>query len=187
MRRLRSISAWLVFFRHQERGSLMKWSPPHPARAKGLAIMKRLAVVLAEHELPVRLTVLLQRLHNHLIYLDEQIKAIDKELACQVADDDLGSRLLSIPCVGPITASLLAVEMGDGRWAMVSSIDAAGALPHQWDWYPSNTAPAARPTYWGSVNAATSTFDSCSCNVPGSTCRDSITRKEPWPTGFVHC
>lgn len=118
MRRLRSISAWLVFFRHQERGSLMKWSPPHPARAKGLAIMKRLAVVLAEHELPVRLTVLLQRLHNHLIYLDEQIKAMDKELACQVADDDLGSRLLSIPCVGPITASLLAVEMGDGRWAM---------------------------------------------------------------------
>nr|WP_267872944.1 IS110 family transposase [Pseudomonas syringae] len=96
----------------------MKWSPPHPARAKGLAIMKRLAVVLAEHELPVRLTVLLQRLHNHLIYLDEQIKAMDKELACQVADDDLGSRLLSIPCVGPITASLLAVEMGDGRWAM---------------------------------------------------------------------
>lgn len=94
MRRLRSISAWLVFFRHQERGSLMKWSPPHPARAKGLAIMKRLAVVLAEHELPVRLTVLLQRLHNHLIYLDEQIKAMDKELACQVADDDLGSRLL---------------------------------------------------------------------------------------------
>ncbi|SFJ18226.1 Transposase IS116/IS110/IS902 family protein [Pseudomonas syringae] len=80
--------------------------------------MKRLAVVLAEHELPVRLTVLLQRLHNHLIYLDEQIKAMDKELACQVADDDLGSRLLSIPCVGPITASLLAVEMGDGRWAM---------------------------------------------------------------------
>lgn len=32
---------------------------------RGLAIMKRLAVVLAEHELPVRLTVLLQRLHNH--------------------------------------------------------------------------------------------------------------------------
>ena len=48
---------------------------------KGSAIMKRLASVLAEHELPVRLTVLLQRLHDHFVYLDEQIKALDKELA----------------------------------------------------------------------------------------------------------
>jgi transposase len=48
---------------------------------KGSAIMKRLASVLAEHELPVRLTVLLQRLHDHFVYLDEQIKALDKEPA----------------------------------------------------------------------------------------------------------
>lgn len=33
----------------------------------------------------------------------------------QLADDDLGRRLLSMPCVGPITASLLAVEIGDGQ------------------------------------------------------------------------
>ena len=48
---------------------------------KGSAIMKRLASVLAEHELPVRLTVLLQRLHDHFVYLDVQIKALDKEPA----------------------------------------------------------------------------------------------------------
>lgn len=65
--------------------------------------------------MPIRLTVLLHRLHDHFVYLDEQIKQLDKELASQLADDDLGRRLLSMPCIGPITASLLAVEMGDGQ------------------------------------------------------------------------
>ncbi|GEM_PF-1639142 len=67
---------------------------------QGQAVIKRLSDVLAEHELPVRLTALLQR-------LDEQVTGLDKELAGQLADDDLGRRLLSMPCVGPITASLL--------------------------------------------------------------------------------
>jgi transposase len=82
---------------NQMHGFLLEFGISLP---KGLAIMKRLASVLAEHELPVRLTVLLQRLHDHFVYLDEQIKALDKELASQLADDDLGSRLLSMPCVG---------------------------------------------------------------------------------------
>ena len=100
---------------NQMHGFLLEFGVSLP---KGLAIMKRQAVTLAEHERPVRLTVLLQRLHDHFVYLDEQIKAMDKELACQLADDDLGSRLLSIPCVGPITASQPA-GCGDGRWQAV--------------------------------------------------------------------
>lgn len=32
--------------------------------------MKRLSAVLDEHELPIRLTVLLHRLHDHFVYLD---------------------------------------------------------------------------------------------------------------------
>ena len=116
---------------NQMHGFLLEFGVSLP---RGLTIMKRLAVVLAEHELPVRLTVLLQRLHNHFVYLDEQIKAMDKELACQLADDDLGSRLLSIPCVGPITASLLAVEMGDGKQYRCSRDFAAsvGLVPKQY-------------------------------------------------------
>lgn len=101
---------------------------------QGLAVMKRLSAVLAEQELPVRLTVLLQRLHDHFVYLDEQIKALDKELIGQLADDDLGRRLLSMPCVGPITASLLAVEMGDGQQYGCSRDFAAsvGLVPRQY-------------------------------------------------------
>jgi len=116
---------------NQMHGFLLEFGISLP---KGLAIMARLSVVLAEHDLPVRLTVLLQRLHDHFDYLNEQIKALDKELASQLADDDLGSRLLSMPCVGPITASLLAVEMGDGKQYRCSRDFAAsvGLVPRQY-------------------------------------------------------
>ncbi|MBR0596247.1 IS110 family transposase, partial [Bacillus altitudinis C16B11] len=59
---------------NQMHGFLLEFGISLP---KGSAIMKRLAAVLAEHELPVRLTVLLQRLHDHFVYLDEQIKELD--------------------------------------------------------------------------------------------------------------
>ena len=62
---------------------------------------------MAKHELPIRLGTLLQRLHAHVGYLDEPITQLDKEVAGQLADDDLGSRLLNMLGVGPITASLL--------------------------------------------------------------------------------
>jgi len=40
---------------------------------------------------------------------------IEKELNRQLQHDDLGQRLMSIPGVGPITASVLAAEVGDGK------------------------------------------------------------------------
>ena len=116
---------------NQMHGFLLEFGVSLP---RGLTIMKRLTNVLAEHELPVRLTVLLQRLHDHFVYLDEQIRALDKELSSQLADDDLGSRLLSMPCVGPITASLLAVKMGDAKQYRCSRDFAAsvGLVPRQY-------------------------------------------------------
>ena len=63
----------------------------------------------------------MQRLHEHFVYLDEQIKALDKELAGQLAGDDLGRRLL-------------AVEMGDGKQYGCSRDFAAsvGFVPRQY-------------------------------------------------------
>jgi transposase len=116
---------------NQMHGFLLEFGISLP---KGSAVMKRLSEGLAGHVLPVRLTVLLQRLHDHFVCLDEQIKVLDQELASQLADDDLGSRLLSLPCVGPITASLLAVEMGDGQQYKCSRDFAAsvGLVPRQY-------------------------------------------------------
>lgn len=100
----------------------------------GKAVIRRLPSVLAEHELPVRLSALLQRLHEHFTYLDEQIKALDKDVASQLDEDDVGSRLLTIPGVGPITASVLAAEMGDGKQYASSRDFAAsvGLVPRQY-------------------------------------------------------
>lgn len=84
---------------------------------KGPATIKRLPALLAEHEgeLPPRLIVLLERLRDHYKYLDEQIKAVERELAQQLAEDERSQRLLEIPGIGPITASVLAVELGDAQ------------------------------------------------------------------------
>jgi transposase len=56
-----------------------------------------------------------ERLHAHFKYLTQQIGDIEKELDRQLAEDPVGQRLLTIPGVGPITASLLASELGDGK------------------------------------------------------------------------
>ncbi len=100
----------------------------------GQAVIARLPAVLVEHSLPVRLISILQRLHVHHKYLNEQTGEIDKEIARQLTDDDLGQRLLSVPGVGPVTASVLAVEMGDGKQYGNSRDFAAslGLVPRQY-------------------------------------------------------
>ncbi|MGG2141803.1 IS110 family transposase [Symbiopectobacterium sp. RP] len=49
------------------------------------------------------------------IYLNGEIDEIDKELKTHLAEDETAQRLLTIPGVGPITASLLATPLGDGK------------------------------------------------------------------------
>jgi transposase len=100
----------------------------------GMAAITRLPAVLAEHMLPPRLVSTLERLHEHFKYLSGQIAELEKEIKQQLADDDLGQRLLSIPGVGPITASVLAAEMGDGKQYGCSRDFAAsvGLVPRQY-------------------------------------------------------
>ena len=57
----------------------------------------------------------LTRLYRHFKSLEEEIKSLDKELQCQAAEDDLATRLMTMPCVGPITSTVLAAELGDGK------------------------------------------------------------------------
>jgi len=77
-------------------------------------LTKHLQIALAERPLPPRMMMLLNQLHEHFIYLQAQIAGIEKELLAQISADDLAQRLLTIPGIGPITASALAAEMGDG-------------------------------------------------------------------------
>lgn len=57
----------------------------------------------------------LTRLYRHFKSLEEEIRSLDKELQCQAAEDDLATRLMTMPCVGPITSTVLAAELGDGK------------------------------------------------------------------------
>lgn len=101
---------------------------------KGEAIIKRLSNVLAENGLPPYLTQLVIRLHHHYLYLVEQIKELDTLLQEQLKQDEIGQRLLTIPSIGPITASLLTSLLGDGKHYIKSRDFAAstGLVPRQY-------------------------------------------------------
>ncbi|GAB7548060.1 hypothetical protein CS8_077530 [Cupriavidus sp. 8B] len=116
---------------NQIHGFLLEFGVSLPV---GNAVVKRLPAVLAEQTLPPRLVEIRERLHSHFKYLSAQIVEIEKEMAQQLADDDLGQRLLTIPGVGPITASVLAAEMGDGKQYGCSRDFAAsiGLVPRQY-------------------------------------------------------
>jgi len=116
---------------NQMHGFLLEFGISLPT---GFAVIKRLPALLDEHELPPQLVSVLQRLHEHFKYLDAHIAELEKELARQVHGDDLGQRLMTLPGVGPITASVLAAEMGDGTQFACSRDFAAslGLVPRQY-------------------------------------------------------
>jgi transposase len=100
----------------------------------GPGVIKRLPCVLAQHRLPARLIVLLERLHAQYKYLEQQIDEVEKALALPLKDDDLGTRLMTVPGIGPITASLLSAELGDGKQYACGRDFAAsvGLVPRQY-------------------------------------------------------
>lgn len=81
----------------------------------GDTVIKRLSLVLVEHEIPEYLSRLLMKLHAHYLYLVEQITELESELNQSIKTDDTAQRIMTIPGVGPITASLLSSQLGDGK------------------------------------------------------------------------
>ncbi|MEQ2024347.1 IS110 family transposase [Xenorhabdus szentirmaii] len=116
---------------NQIQGFLLEFGISLP---KGAAVMKRLSLVLAEHELPDYLLRLLMRLHAHYLYLVGQISELEAELKQTVVIDDVAQRLRTIPGIGLITASLLSSQLGNGRQYAKSRDFAAstGLVPRQY-------------------------------------------------------
>jgi hypothetical protein len=76
----------------------------------------------------------LLKLQQHYHYLVEQIKDLESQLKRKLDEDEVGQRLLSIPCVGTLTASTISTEIGDGK-QYASSRDfaaATGLVPRQY-------------------------------------------------------
>ncbi len=107
----------------------------------GTAVIKRLSTVLAENVLPPYLIQLLMRLHTHYLYLVEQITELDSELEKVLNCDETGQRLMTIPGIGPITASVLSSQLGDGQQYAHSRDFAAstGLAPRQYSTGGKNT------------------------------------------------
>ena len=116
---------------NQMHGFLLEFGVTLPV---GNAIVRRLPALLVEHSLPPRLVAILEHLLAHFKYLSDQIGEIEKELNRQLADDAIAQRLLTIPGVGAITASLLTSELGDGKQYRCGRDFAAavGLVPRQY-------------------------------------------------------
>lgn len=101
---------------------------------KGPALIKCFAEIMETNKLPPYMTGLLQKLREHYDYLVEQIKYLETQLQISLDEDSAGQRLLSIPCVGPLTASLLSTQLGDGKQYGSSRDFAAstGLVPRQY-------------------------------------------------------
>ncbi|MGE1177820.1 IS110 family transposase [Pseudomonas bananamidigenes] len=81
----------------------------------GTAALHRVPTLLdnPQHLVPLRLKGLVMRLYRQIQQLDQEIKDIESDLKHQLKEDDAGSRLQSIPGIGPITASALLADIGD--------------------------------------------------------------------------
>ncbi|EFE23647.1 transposase, IS116/IS110/IS902 family, partial [Edwardsiella tarda ATCC 23685] len=100
----------------------------------GDAVIKRLSLVLAEHEFSEYLSRFLVKLHTHYLYLVEQITALELELNHSIKVDDATQLIMTIPGVGSITASLLLSQLGDGKQFSFSRDFSAstGLVPRQY-------------------------------------------------------
>ncbi|MCI3993754.1 IS110 family transposase, partial [Klebsiella pneumoniae] len=79
---------------------------------RGAAVISRLSTILEDNSLPLYLSQLLLKLQQHYHYLVEQIKDLESQLKRKLDEDEVGQRLLSIPCVGTLTASTISTEIG---------------------------------------------------------------------------
>lgn len=82
---------------------------------KGAALIKGLAEIVETNKFLPYLENLLQKLRKHYDYLLEQINDLEAQLKASLNEDCTSQRLLSIPCVRPLTTSLLSTQLGDGN------------------------------------------------------------------------
>ncbi|SFU26913.1 UvrD/REP helicase N-terminal domain-containing protein [Xenorhabdus koppenhoeferi] len=97
-------------------------------------LVSKAEIILAEHPLPPYLVQILLRLQAHYHYLVGRITEIETALSQEIIQDDTGHRLMTIPGIGPITASVLSSQPGDGKQYSCSRDFAAsmGLVPRQY-------------------------------------------------------
>lgn len=100
---------------NQIRGLLGEYGVIMP---KGIAqVTERIPAILedGENELPGTFRELLQRLGDHLLELDRQVKALEGQIQRWHRDNPVSRKLAEIPGIGPLTASALVASIGDAK------------------------------------------------------------------------
>ncbi len=146
---------------------------------RGSAVISRLSTILEDNNLPLYLSQLLLKLQQHYHYLVEQIKEQESQLKRKLDEDEVGQRLLSIPCVGTLTASTISTEIGDGK-QYASSRDfaaATGLVPRQY------STGGGGQHCWASASEATRRYEPCWFSAPEYLYKNWNTSQAGWPTG----
>jgi transposase len=116
---------------NQVHGFLLEFGIIFPV---GHAALEQVPTLMERHELPIRLRNAVERMLLDIQRLTRDIKAIDVEIKQQLSEDAVGMRLLSIPGIGPLTASALVADVGDASTYKSSRDFAAslGLVPRQY-------------------------------------------------------
>ncbi len=79
--------------------------------------IKQIPVILMspDADLPTTVRQILSAQFDHYRYLAQLIVDLDRQISLQAKNDDLTSRLMTIPGIGPITASQLAADAGNAQ------------------------------------------------------------------------
>jgi transposase len=83
--------------------------------AQGTCNMRSLGALIHEDHasIPEAVRTSLLPLVDQIVHLDEAIRMIDADIAVQAKADPVSNRLMTIPGIGPITASALVATVGD--------------------------------------------------------------------------
>jgi hypothetical protein len=124
---------------NQLRGFLLEHGitiTPGPAHLK-----RQLTSILedAGYLLSIRMRTLLMELREEWEKLEEQIEATNRELAQSAKKDDSCQRLLTIPGIGPLTATALTAAIGNGTAFRKAAIWQLG-----WVWFRDSIQPAVK-------------------------------------------
>ncbi|WP_189537028.1 IS110 family transposase, partial [Paludibacterium paludis] len=65
--------------------------------------------------LPVKARQILQRQLEHYRLLKAEVEELEREIAAEARQDDVALRLMTIPGIGPITASQLSADAGNAK------------------------------------------------------------------------
>ncbi len=125
--KVRSVANQAVLMQHkaremlvQQRTQLLNGLRGHLAEigviaAQGTCNMRALGSLIHEGhaDIPEAVRASLLPMVAQIEHLDAAIKQIDGDIACQAKADPVSNRLMTIPGIGPITASALAATVGD--------------------------------------------------------------------------